>query len=408
MNLDLDLDLRTVMLMTAGVNLLFAGILMLVGRQAGAIKGAGQWALGDLCIGLSFAAAVLMPTPPSTWGIVLLAMMIGLGIGLLYSGIETFKGKRSNYTVPVALAALMAMQTIWFTVLHDDVQGRIAANWLVYSLVNAACARSLFVHIEKPMRTAYWLAAASFAFVALATGARAADAVLSAVGEARLFETNTASQSAFFVASMAQISLSFALVLMINYRLADDLRRLAAIDALTGVLNRGSLESEAARLAARAARTGGNIALIMIDVDKFKGVNDRHGHPAGDEVLRQLAALMTLMTRRGDCLGRYGGEEFCMVLPETSEADAAVLAERLRQRYADLRVAWRGEMLSGSISIGVADARLAGVDMAAMVAAADKALYRAKDDGRNRVVLYSACVGAPKLERVVESSRSTG
>ena len=406
--MNLDLDLRTVMLMTAGVNLLFAGILMLVGRQAGAIKGVRQWALGDLCIGLSFAAAGFLPKPPSTWVIVLLATTVGVGLGLLYSGIEAFKGKRCNYTVPVALGALMAMQNIWFAVLHDDVQGRIAANWLVYSLVHAACAWSLFVRIEKPMRTAYWLAAASFAFVALATGARAADAVLSAVSEVRLFEANTASQSAFFVASMAQISLSFALVLLINYRLANDLRRLAAIDALTGLLNRGSLEGEAARLAARASRSGGNIALILIDVDNFKGVNDRHGHPAGDEVLRQLAALMTLMTRSGDCLGRYGGEEFCMVLPETSEADAAALAERLRQRYADLRVAWRGEMLSGSISIGVADARLAGVDMAAMVAAADKALYQAKGDGRNRVVLYSACLEAPELERVVDRSRSTG
>jgi diguanylate cyclase (GGDEF)-like protein len=402
--MNLDLDLRTVMLMTAGVNLLFAGILMLVGRHAGAIKGARQWALGDLCIGLSFGAAGPLPEPPVTWVIVLLAMMVGAGIGLLYSGIEAFKGKRCNYTVPVALAALMAMQNIWFTVLHDDVQGRIAANWLVYSLVHAACAWNLFVRIEKPMRTAYWLAAASFAFVALATGARAADAVLSAVSEVRLFEANTASQSAFFVASMAQISLSFALVLLINYRLANDLRRLAAIDALTGLLNRGSLEGEAARLAARASRSGGNIALILIDVDNFKGVNDRYGHPAGDEVLRQLAALMTVMTRSGDCLGRYGGEEFCMVLPDTSEADAAVLAERLRQRYANLRVAWRGEMLSGSISIGVADARLAGVDMAAMVAAADKALYQAKGDGRNRVVLYSACMVAPELERLVASS----
>lgn len=406
--MNLDLDLRTVMLMTAGVNLLFAGILMLVGRHAGAIKGARQWALGDLCIGLSFGAAGLLPEPPLTWVIVLLAMMVGAGIGLLYSGIEAFKGKRCNYTVPVALAALMAMQNIWFAVLHDDVQGRIAANWLVYSLVHAACAWSLFVRIEKPMRTAYWLAAASFAFVALATGARAVDTVLPAVSEVRLFEANTASQSAFFVASMAQISLSFALVLLINYRLANDLRRLAAIDALTGLLNRGSLEGEATRLAARASRSGGNIALILIDVDNFKGVNDLHGHPAGDEVLRQLAALMTLMTRSGDCLGRYGGEEFCMVLPETSEADAAALAERLRQRYADLRVAWRGEMLSGSISIGVADARLAGVDMAAMVVAADKALYRAKGDGRNRVVLYSACMVAPELERVVAPSRSAG
>lgn len=404
----MNLDLRTVMLMMAGVNLLFAGNLMLVGLHAGAVKGARQWALGHLCLGLSFAAAGFSLTSPPAWVIVLLATLIAVGLGLLYNGIEAFKGKRCNYALPLALAALMATQNIWFAVLHDDVQGRIAANWFVYSLVNAACARSLFVRIEQPLRTAYWLAAASFSFIALATAVRAADAVLSGAGAVRLFEPNAASSPAFFVAGMAQISLSFALALMINYRLADDLRRLAATDALTGLLNRGSLESEAARIAARAARTGENIALILIDVDYFKGVNDLHGHPAGDEVLRQLAVLMTTMIRRGDCLGRYGGEEFCIVLPATSEASAAVLAERLRQGYADLRVAWSGELLSGSVSIGVTDARLAGCDMAALVAAADAALYRAKNDGRNRVVLYSACLAAPKRERVAENACATG
>jgi diguanylate cyclase (GGDEF)-like protein len=398
-----SLDLRTVMLMMASINLLFAGNLMLVDRHAGAVKGARQWALGYLCIGLAFGAAALLLKPPPASVIVLLAMMVGVGLGLLYNGIEAFKGRRCNYAVPAALAALMAIQNIWFTVLHDNVQGRIAANWFVYSLVCAACARSLFVRIEQPLRTAYWLAAASISLIALATAARALDAVLAVGGAVRLFEPSTASPLAFFVAVMAQISLSFALVLMINYRLAGDLRKLAATDALTGLLNRGSLEGEAARITARAARSGANVALMVIDVDHFKGVNDRYGHPAGDEVLRQLAALMATMMRRGDCLGRYGGEEFCIVLPGESEASGAALAERLRQRFADLSVAWGGEMLCGTVSIGIADARLAGADLAAMVAAADQALYQAKNDGRNRIALYSACPAAPKLDGLADS-----
>lgn len=387
----MSLDLRTIMLMIAGINLLFAGLLALVGSHAGAVRGARQWALGDLCSAIGVGTAGMLMSPPSAWMLVALGITLAAGVGLRYNGIEAFKGERVNYWIPCALAVLVAVPTIWFSVLHDNAQGRIAANWTVFAIANAASARALLVRVEQPLRTAYWLAAGSSASIALVTFAMALAALLSPPGSMRLFQQSTLNPAVYFIGSMAQMSLSFALVLMINYRLADDLRKLASTDALTGLLNRGSLEQAVGRMSALSATAGETHSVMMIDVDHFKNINDRYGHPAGDQVLRRLAVLMQAMIRRGDHLGRYGGEEFCISLPSTGEAEAAAMAERLRQCYFDMRIEWGGQELRGSLSIGVADSRLAGAELSMLVTAADQALYQAKRAGRNRVVLYSAC-----------------
>ena len=127
----------------------------------------------------------------------------------------------------------------------------------------------------------------------------------------------------------------------------------------------------------------------MIDVDHFKSINDRFGHAAGDEVLRRLAALVRETIRVGDYFARYGGEEFCILLPNTSEAQSGVLAERLRLGYSELDLHFGGELFRSTISIGVADSRHAGTNFSGLFAAADEALYCAKQDGRNRVESYS-------------------
>jgi diguanylate cyclase (GGDEF)-like protein len=395
----MSLDLRTIMLMIAGINLLFAGLLALVGLHAGAVKGARHWALGDLCSAIGVGVAGMLMSPPSAWMLVALGITLAAGVGLRYNGIEAFKGERVNYWIPCALAALVAVPTIWFSVLHDNAQGRIVANWTVFAIANAASARALLVRIEQPLRTAYWLAAGSSASIALVTFAMALVALLGPPGRVGLFQQSALNPAIYFIGSIAQLSLSFALVLMINYRMADDLRKLASTDALTGLLNRGSLEQAVGRMSALSATAGETHSIMMIDVDHFKNINDRYGHPAGDQVLRRLAVLMQAMIRRGDHLGRYGGEEFCISLPSTGEAEAAAMAERLRQRYFDMRIEWGGQELRGSLSIGVADSRLAGAELSMLVTAADQALYQAKREGRNRVVLYSACQGSTELER---------
>ncbi len=167
------------------------------------------------------------------------------------------------------------------------------------------------------------------------------------------------------------------------------LRYMATTDALTGLLNRGSLITEFLRELDRARRYGRLLSLILMDIDDFKSVNDTHGHLAGDEVLRQTAGLIASQVRTHDVIGRYGGEEFAIVLPETGAEGAVAIAERLRESFAKHDFSLERAHLKLTISIGVAgmDPDNADTSVESLLGRADAALLRAKSRGKNRVLL---------------------
>ncbi|HSH69239.1 MAG TPA: GGDEF domain-containing protein, partial [Deferrisomatales bacterium] len=141
---------------------------------------------------------------------------------------------------------------------------------------------------------------------------------------------------------------------------------------------------------ARARRHGETLACIMIDVDHFKGVNDRHGHMSGDEALIRLVEILKAGVRREDLVARYGGEEFALLLPKTTAAQAQQLAERLRMAVEAENLALaNGGTLRFTISLGVSAYPAVGRerDASALIDAADRALFLAKQEGRNRVVV---------------------
>lgn len=156
-------------------------------------------------------------------------------------------------------------------------------------------------------------------------------------------------------------------------------RAAGVLDSLTRLYNRGVFEAALAREEARSLRLEQPLALVMADIDHFKAVNDTFGHPAGDEVLRELAAMLRRGSRAMDMPARLGGEEFGLLLPGASLDEAAQLAERLRTEVGDHAFARVGRL---TISLGVAQYLGEGHDL---VADADEALYRAKQNGRNRV-----------------------
>lgn len=172
-------------------------------------------------------------------------------------------------------------------------------------------------------------------------------------------------------------------------RLADyvlTLLRLADGDYLTGLANRRAFTDRGDRAIAHGRRHDRPASLLLIDVDHFKAINDAHGHPGGDTVLVELAETLRTMARASDIVGRIGGEEFAILLPETSPPQAAVIAERVRSSVASLRIPLDGEDVVPTISIGMAAVRFHQADpLAAAMKTADAMLYRAKEAGRNRV-----------------------
>jgi diguanylate cyclase (GGDEF)-like protein len=169
----------------------------------------------------------------------------------------------------------------------------------------------------------------------------------------------------------------------------------ARADSKTGLLNSATWEREAAAEVARAVRTSSPLAVALLDLDRFKQINDTYGHLIGDEVLRQIADTMTGVLREYDVAGRFGGEEFVMLLPQTRAPDAFKIADRVRARIGRLPiVTTSGEQVAVTVSIGVA-ALDAGSsrELTDLLAAADAALYRAKASGRDQVQMISTSRG---------------
>jgi two-component system, cell cycle response regulator len=170
--------------------------------------------------------------------------------------------------------------------------------------------------------------------------------------------------------------------------LRDGFAEKAARDGLTGLLNREELDCRAEAAVSLTRRHERELSCLMVDIDHFKLINDRYGHPAGDAVLRTAAERITSVCRLSDVIGRYGGEEFMLLLPETGAADARITADRLRWVLAELPVLYGPDRITVTASVGVAAWHAGMATAVSLYAAADQALYRAKELGRNRTELF--------------------
>ena len=201
------------------------------------------------------------------------------------------------------------------------------------------------------------------------------------------------------------VALPLVIVLQRSLRHAS-LAAAARTDAKTGLLNAGAWQREAAVEITRAARAQTPLAVAIADIDHFKAVNDTHGHLAGDAVLAAVSAAMRDLLRDFDLCGRFGGEEFALLLPRTTAAQALEVTERIRQGISQLAIPRDGTAaIRVTISIGVAVPSQARRTLDDLLAAADQALYQAKRSGRNRVVMY-AHTRVPQASRPLPLART--
>jgi diguanylate cyclase (GGDEF)-like protein len=169
-----------------------------------------------------------------------------------------------------------------------------------------------------------------------------------------------------------------------------ELRKLAAIDGLTGAMTPRAFAFEAKREIARVRRNGRPLGCILFDLDHFKSINDTLGHAAGDLVLRSIASICESELRTVDLLGRIGGEEFAVMLPETPLTGACETAERLRRKISEAPISYGGNSILITASFGVAVYEEGDWEFANTLKRADRAMYRAKTSGRNRVIVAEA------------------
>jgi diguanylate cyclase (GGDEF)-like protein len=195
------------------------------------------------------------------------------------------------------------------------------------------------------------------------------------------------------------VGTAFIVLVLAKERTMRIHKNAASTDELTGIANRRAFFAAAEGLIARQAKKHEPVSVLMFDLDHFKSINDRFGHPVGDEVLRLFATTASTCLRASDVVARLGGEEFVAILPG-SLADARAAAERVRATFQKVAGTVADCPLAATVSVGAASAAI-GVDVAALLAAADKALYLAKENGRNRVE------GAePELPTIITTGRS--
>jgi diguanylate cyclase (GGDEF)-like protein len=229
------------------------------------------------------------------------------------------------------------------------------------------------------------------------------------LGSHSLAEIATLGFVAGFAAQLAPVLLVAYITTMFSADIRYGLQHaklLAETDELTGLFNTRGFAIAANRLFGQAQRYGRPASVLMVDCDNLKVVNDTHGHDAGSRLLRQVANAVQVELRATDVPARYGGDEFIVLLPETPGKGALEVANRIRDAVASLPLDLDGNRVNSTVSIGLAGHPGDGNSLDAVVARADRAMYRAKQEGRNRVVQFSA-ESAPEAQPASPNSAAT-
>jgi len=306
-------------------------------------------------------------------------LVIGHALGA--SAFARFLGRRVPLTVLVGLSVVAIAFMTFFLLVAPRTEIRIAIYSLsvaAYSLIIAG----LLLDVPRgPLRATHWPVGILYLIHAVFAVLQAFSVLVQARDD--IFAPGWI-QALWFIQSIAVVTLTFTgLVLMATQRISLELDQQASYDMLTGALTRRAFERLAEAEWSRSVRHDLPMSVLVLDLDRFKTLNDAHGHDTGDIWLKAFVDMTGGLLRREDILCRYGGEEFVILLPQTGLEAATYAAERIRRSVDGLRI--EGSSVSGSVSVGVAEKSAGQDDFKALFTAADQALYRAKQAGRNRV-----------------------
>jgi diguanylate cyclase (GGDEF)-like protein len=365
------------------------GLLVLIVRKAYPeylARVMSLWGIANICLGASYAIRIGRPWEGQFVFHVLSTTLVAACLSIEYWAIRMLKRQPIPARWIAAPPLLMFAACTWFT----SVQRNISVELVIFNFIDMAMmiliARSL-LRAEDGQRTFVDVAAAAaYALLAFATGGVILDffRVHSFSAE---YDFNCPRSIFNGVAAIVTEGIVFPLfLLMVSERLNRELVVKALRDPLTGLYNRRALEEIAFREISGAARTGLGLSVMLLDIDRFKQVNDKYGHAAGDAVLKTVSATLRRTLRDEDFLCRWGGDEFCALLPRAKREQAQTAAARVLQAFEELSFTFEGKAIKITISMGIMTEENRAKDFSSLVAQADAALYRAKKSGRRRFV----------------------
>ncbi len=390
------LDLNSVILSSIGLTFTLVVVLLVFGayQQKSLImhwvRGLGMMGLG-LCI---YFIPLITSNPGQQIVYVATSMtLFALGVSIYVNGIRMLRGYRIyRYRTLLVMTTLLACNAVMLN-MHAADKWIILSNLLVLVWVFSYGSRSLSGHGRDFVAQVFWFCCSLFGGLSLMLGFFAIEVGVS--NEAALVSFIHWPIHAYLATAIMLVLtiVTSLLLLVMNIRTQAGLQAIATLDGLTGVLNRRGLQEAANRMQAVSQRITLPMGMLIVDLDYFKKVNDVYGHLVGDVVLKSCAGNIRAALRGGDVIGRYGGEEFCILLPNTGEQEAMVLAERIRRTIEVTPVSISGvESMSAdthaikcTVSVGAVSSETVGYALESMFAAADQNLYKAKQNGRNRV-----------------------
>ena len=384
-----SLDYRTMLFMSGLLAVALSLFLLVINARIATLNGLIYWVFANLLIGVGILIFIFEIIPLNIRALIG-GLCLVFGLALYYFAIKIFEQYRLSPNIIKKTFAAIFIINVAITLFSSHEYALILFNTalcVVFSLMSAMFL--LKKHkvpeklIEHQFTGVFFIIFASLTFYRLF--------ILSSdqVSPVDHLVQWTQNEMTFLGCMLSVLAINFGFMAMANVRLAEQLTHAAGHDWLTGVMNRGSLEQASQVMKANSNRLGHTQSLLLMDLDRFKNINDNYGHLFGDKVIKIFAELARKSIREIDILGRYGGEEFCILMPNSNASDAAILAERIREKYAATPIFIEGVQIQCTVSIGISDSIDVGNDFKSMFGAADKALYAAKNAGRNKVMIFS-------------------
>ena len=385
-------DLRTAITFGALVTLL-TGVLLLLSWKSlsSAVRPSLRWWLAGMLLYPLGLLLVSMRDPATNWlSIPLANTLLAMALTCMAIAMRSFYGLPERRARLYGLTALVGLVAVYFADVIPSLQWRIITVSTLLAVLMGSSARAVFRRSGPPGAVPQ-LTGALFAFATLAMLARAAHEALWPIAEADVMKASPINLICLGVLALLPVLATVGFLLMSTERSQEELERTAQLDYLTGIFNRRAIEDLAARAISASRRHGFALAIMIVDVDYFKRINDEHGHEAGDQALVETVRRMRDVMRAEDLVGRQGGEEFVVVMPDIDLGSAHAAAERLRRSFADrpmiINSGARPIAVSVTVSVGVAALEPADLLFSHLLRRADRAMYAAKAAGRNKVML---------------------
>jgi diguanylate cyclase (GGDEF)-like protein len=343
------------------------------------------WLRGNLLQPLGFVLFALRGQIEEWLSVVVANALIAIAFSDYCRGLHRLMQRPEPIALTRAAIVVMVLAIAFFTLVLDRIAVRIVIASLILALLCWSSARVLLQGRWNQLPTAQRVTGGVFVVGMLILLVRAGHPALFPDAVLDGLQSTMVQAVTFATGALLPLVASYGFLLLCNDRMRIELERSAAIDFLTGALNRGATEDQGARTVNRAQRRNTPCAAIVIDVDHFKQINDRFGHAVGDAALREIVGRLRETLRVEDTLGRLGGEEFLVLIDDTSRDGAMHTAERLRAALADRPLQLESGAHPTTISLGVALLCVDDRNFSDLLRRADRALYAAKSAGRNQV-----------------------